>query len=97
MLNTDQTAHNTTALQITGAEGEGWEFQCEDCDFRMRYFVSDYSQEPCLEVFNMGDEEAQHLGDITSLEKCNHLLWKEWLTPEIRETIDRIFKKYEER
>lgn len=96
MLNRDQTTHVTSAMQIITEDGEGWEFQCQDCNFRMRYFIPECSEEARLEVYSLGNDDARHYSDIEALEKCNHLLWKEWLTPEIRQTIESIFSKYQD-
>ena len=94
MPDPDNSIHHTGVTQITGAEGEGWEFHCNDCGFRMLYYLPECSQEAHLEVISLGDVFARHLsGDITYLESIRiELAEEEWLTPEIRQTIDKILK-----
>ena len=94
MLSSDHAIHHTEIFQIMGAAGEGWEFCCNDCGFRARYYLSDCYQKVKLEIINLGDLYARHLSDsLARPEDQDEYFEGGWLTPEIRRTIQRIVEK----
>lgn len=94
MFNPNQTIHHTAVKPITGAEGEGWEFLCSDCAFQMRYYLPECSEGARLEVISLGDVFARHLSKTASLVSGRDKFAEDgWLTPDIRQTIEKIVKK----
>lgn len=98
MLNPNRTIHHTTVQQIDGAAGEGWEFHCNECNFRMRYYLLECSPETQLEVVSLGDANARHLSAAANLlsGRGEFIEEEDWLTPEIRQTIEAILKKLDD-
>jgi len=97
MLNPNRTIHHTTVKQITGAAGEGWEFLCNECNYQLRYFLPECSQEAYLEVISLGDVNTRHLSATAGLMSGRgEFLEEDWLTPEIRQTIEAIVKKLDD-
>ena len=93
MFNPNQTIHHTAVKNITGAEGQGWEFHCSDCTFQMRYYLPECSEGARLEVVSLGDIYARHLSEIACLVSGRDEFVEEaWLTPDIRQTIEGILK-----
>jgi hypothetical protein len=97
MENPNHSVHHTTVHKITNGDIGGWEFHCVHCDFHMRYFLPESSTGARVEIFSLGDISAQHMNNIACLEvKQLELFEQEWLTPEIRLTIDQILKRFDD-
>jgi len=61
MTTTPLSIHTTKVTRSADASGEVWEFSCELCSYRTRYYLHDHgSGTGKLEVVSFGDEQARH-------------------------------------
>ena len=97
MSNPSFPVHHTIIRQLTGTDGEGWEFHCADCGFLTRYYLPGCTPDAQLEIISLGDASARHLSEVLSLgDSRDEFVEEEWLTPEIRQTIQRIVQKLDD-
>ena len=97
MSNTLHSVHRTIVTQFTAAQWEGWEFICKECGFQMRYHLPECSEAAHLEVISLGDGSVRHLSEISSSLRAGDTANDEaWLTPELRQTIEEIFQRFDD-
>jgi hypothetical protein len=106
MLNSNESIHHTVITPIKGNAGEGWEISCVDCDFRTRYYYPECSDEVQLEIVSLGDANARHSSESVNLASQSvgsasyaddeNFVEDEWLTPEIRQTLQGIVRKLDD-
>ncbi len=91
MFTNEYPVHHTAAARIPIEEGGGWEFQCPECSYRVRYL--DDRSSPHLEILNAGDPGARHTNNHRGTRRSPASRDEDWLTPELRQHIDEILRR----
>ncbi len=96
--NHNLSVHHTAVEQVSGEEGEGWEFHCSDCGFQLRYFPPAKAQAARLVMIRQGDVYARHISEIVGkMGTPDKHAEDRWLTADIRQTIKEIVRKLDTR
>jgi hypothetical protein len=96
MTQYDFHVHYTLATPISGGDRDGWDFSCESCSYHARYILGDDKTQYLLEILNVGDPFARHIGPNTAdpfLDPCGDTIQPDevYFEPEENEPVEDLF------